>query len=201
MACSEFRFIEREALPVRGTHAVAQGGAITALLCRGLRSATVVARKRATSSLSERIYEHFGAELSCGPHLTAARDLTLAGIGIATWLALHERGGDDFAQSLATKLEGVASVTDQSHAYVALRLGGGKVRDALCKLVPIDLHAGVFKVGDVAATVATHSGIFLWRLSDHVDGTPVFQIAIPRSVAMSFWHAFEESSAEFGLIV
>ncbi len=44
-------------------------------------------------------------------------------------------------------------------------------------------------------------GVTLWRLEDHSDGTPVFEIVVFRSLAGSFWHALSESAAEFGLVM
>jgi sarcosine oxidase gamma subunit len=53
----------------------------------------------------------------------------------------------------------------------------------------------------VASTVASHIGITLWRLDDAADATPVFEVAVFRSLAGSFWHALAQSAAEFGLSV
>ena len=44
-------------------------------------------------------------------------------------------------------------------------------------------------------------GAILWRLPDHGDGSPVFEIAVFRSMAASFWHFLSLSAAEFGLKV
>jgi methylglutamate dehydrogenase subunit D len=79
-----------------------------------------------------------------------------------------------------------------------LRVSGHKVRDALCKLVPVDLHPRTFRIGDVAVTVAAHIGATLWRLEDEQNGNSVFEIAVYRSLADSFWSALSESAAEFG---
>jgi len=95
----------------------------------------------------------------------------------------------------------VASVSDQSSGYALLRLTGPKLRDALAKMLPIDLHERAFATGDVASTLASHVGVTLWRLEDGADGSPVFEIAMFRSLAGSFWHALTSSAAEFGLVV
>ncbi len=44
-------------------------------------------------------------------------------------------------------------------------------------------------------------GVTLWRLEDAADGWPVFEFAVFRSLAGSFWHALSHSAAEFGLSV
>jgi sarcosine oxidase subunit gamma len=77
---------------------------------------------------------------------------------------------------------------DQSDAYAVLRLEGPLLRETLAKLVPLDLHARAFKVGDVAATLAAQMGALLWRLEDDAGGQPKFELAVARSMAESFWH-------------
>ena len=125
-----------------------------------------------------------------------ALDSRLAGnpgamkVGPRTWWVL---GNPDLAG-----VEEIASIVDQSDAYAILRLTGPRVRDALAKLVFIDLHPEAFKPGDVASTVAAHMGATLWRLDDGADGA-VFEIACYRSFASSLWHALATSAAEFGL--
>jgi methylglutamate dehydrogenase subunit D len=73
------------------------------------------------------------------------------------------------------------------------------VRDALAKIIPLDVHPAAFRPGDVASTVASHMGVTLWRLEDAAHGSPVFEFAVFRSLAGSFWHALSLSAAEFGL--
>jgi sarcosine oxidase subunit gamma len=92
-----------------------------------------------------------------------------------------------------------AAIADQSDGQAVLRVSGQKVREALCKLVPIDLHPRAFGVGDVAVTVAAHIGVTLWRLPDELNGHAAFEIAVYRSLAGSFWAALSASAAEFGL--
>jgi len=62
------------------------------------------------------------------------------------------------------------------------------------------LHARSFAPGDVASTIASHVGATLWRLED-ADAAPVFEIAVFRSLAGSFWHTLTDSAAEFGFVV
>jgi sarcosine oxidase subunit gamma len=109
-------------------------------------------------------------------------------------------GGNEFAASLQEEIGSLAAVSDQSDGYAVLRLTGPMLRNALAKIVPIDLHSRAFKPGDVASTVASHMGVTLWRLPDGPDGSTVVEIAVFRSLAGSFWHALSLSAAEFGLI-
>jgi len=176
----------------------------------GLGLATVALRKGQRESLTQCVRERYGIELPQGPHRAAARitavngaaaaGIAFIGTGPEVWLATQEKGGNDFAKSLEREIGGMASVSDQSDGYAVLRLAGPKLRDTLAKLILIDVHPRVFKPGDVASTVAAHVGATLWRLPDGPDGAPVFEIAVFRSLAASFWHALAESGAEFGLL-
>jgi sarcosine oxidase subunit gamma len=167
----------------------------------GRELATVHARKGQIGALTERVREHFGIELPRGPHRRASGDVAFAGTAPEAWLATSEASGKGFALSLKEAIGAVASVADQSSGYALMRLTGPKLRDTLAKMLPIDLHERAFAPGDVASTVASHVGVTLWRLQDRGDGAPVFEIAMFRSLAGSFWHALVSSAAEYGFSV
>ena len=46
-------------------------------------------------------------------------------------------------------------------------------------------------------TAIAHIGVQLWQLDD----APTYELAVPRSMAKSFWTWFSASAAEFGLAV
>ena len=167
----------------------------------GLGLATVIARRGQIEALAQRIRERYEIELPRGNVRKEAHGVAFAGLGPETWLATSEMGGNEFSASLREEIGALASISDQSDGYAVLRLSGTKVRDTLAKLILIDVHPRAFKPGDVASTVASHIGITLWRLDDAADGTPVFEIAVFRSLAGNFWHVLTQSAAEFGLSV
>lgn len=166
----------------------------------GLGIASVLVRKGQLEPLAEHIRKHFGIELPRGPRRIASGAAAFAGIAPEAWLATSEAGGNAFASFLKQAIGDVAAVADQSSGYAILRLTGPKLRETLAKMLPIDLHSRAFQPGDVAATTASHIGATLWRLPDAPDGAPVFEIAVFRSLAGSFWHALASSAAEFGLV-
>lgn len=151
----------------------------------GLGISTVLVRKAKHEALAQRLREHFSIELPQGPQRTTAGDLALAGTGPGAWLAMHERSGNALAVHLRETIGDLASISDQSDGYAVLRVSGPKIRDALCKLVPVDLHPHAFKIGDVASTVAAHIGATLWRLEDGANNSPVFEVAVFRSLVES----------------
>jgi sarcosine oxidase subunit gamma len=165
----------------------------------GLGLATVLARKGKTAALAERVRQRFAIDLPRGPKRVANGAVTFAGTGPEAWLATAERG-DGFTAALRDALGDLASVSDQSGGTAVLRLAGPRVRDALAKGVMIDLHPRAFAAGDVAVTAAAHVGFTLWRLADDPAGA-VFEIAVARSLADSFWHWLAASAAEFRLAV
>jgi heterotetrameric sarcosine oxidase gamma subunit len=160
-----------------------------------LAIARVVARKGKLAALTSRVRERFGIELPQAPRRVETNGLAFVGVGVETWLAVAEGG-----LPLRDVIDDLAAVSDQTSGYAVLRLTGPRVRDALAKLIPLDLHARVFDPGSAASTIASHIAVTLWRLADSADGSPVFELAAPRSYAGSFWHVVTESAAEFGFV-
>ena len=176
----------------------APGRGVVATDRDGLAITRIIARKGQVATLTSRVRERFGVELPQGPRRVETNGLAFVGVGVDTWLAVAEAG---FASaSLREAFGELAATSDQSGGYAVLRLTGPRVRDALAKFVPLDLHARVFDPGAAASTVASHIPVTLWRLAGGSDDLPSFEIAVPRSYADSFWHVVMESGAEFGIV-
>jgi sarcosine oxidase subunit gamma len=154
----------------------------------GLRIASLCVRRGQRAALQERVTGRLGVALPNGARRVTAGVVSAAGTGPGSWLLMCENGGNAWIAALKSAVGDTASVVDQSDAYGVLRLTGPKLRETLAKLVPLDLHPRVFKVGDVAATVAAHIGVSLWRLEDDADSQPTFELAVARSMAASLWH-------------
>ncbi len=181
------------------------GGGVIATDRVGVGIAVVLARRAKTADLAQRMRERFGFELPLGARCARGPNIgagvSLSGIRPGGWLATRDHAGNAFATALREALAGLAYVTDQSDGYALLRLSGPKVRDALAKLLPVDLHPRSFQPGDVASTVAAYIATTVWRMDDAEDGTAVFELAVPRSFAVSLAYALHDSAAEFGLCV
>jgi sarcosine oxidase subunit gamma len=149
----------------------------------------ILARRGQAAVLAQQIQAHFGIALPNAPRRVTSGDVAVLGLGPAVWLAVHE-----FGLALKPVVGNSASITDQGDAYVVLRLTGPDVREALERLIPIDLHPRVFAVGQVAETIAAHMSVLLWRVEDAADGSSVFELAVPRSVCVSFCQALAHTS-------
>lgn len=178
----------------RGRSSGAAG--VTLSLIRGRACAMVIARAGQMQQLARRVQEAYGVALPEGPGCAGVA-VMFVGIGYGQWLALRA-GSDDgaaFEIELRAALAGCASVSDQSDARVALRAGGGRVRDMLAKLLPIDLDERAFPPGSAASSLLGHISATVVRS----DQSPTFEILVSRSYAESLWRAMVAAGAEYGI--
>jgi methylglutamate dehydrogenase subunit D len=103
------------------------------------------------------------------------------------------RGEGVLYRELAAKLEGLASVSDQSHGRVTIRIAGPKVRKVLAKGTPVDLHTDEFPLGHSAVTQMAHAGVHLARVDEDA-----FELSVFRGFAESFWEWLTQQAEEFG---
>ena len=96
-------------------------------------------------------------------------------------------------RELKAKLSGLASVSDQSHGRVILRIAGPKARAVLAKGTPVDLHPDAFPVGKSALTQMAHVGVHLTRV-----GEDAYDLSVFRGFSESFWEWITEQAEEFG---
>lgn len=117
--------------------------------------------------------------------------------GPERWLAMRdvreagEAGDLAFAESLATRLAGLAAVADQSDGLVIVAVQGEAAAAALTKLLPIDLHPRAFGADATALTLAGHIGVQVWRIADG------FELACFRSLATALLEALEGACLAF----
>lgn len=132
------------------------------------------------------------------PRRVGGGGLSLVGLAPDRWLVVGDGPASSASiERLVVRLDGLAAIADQSDAYGVLRLWGPRVRDALAKGCPIDLHPSVFGPGDAATVPIASVPCRLWQ----VDATPAYDILVPRSYAASFWHWLTASAAEYGFEV
>jgi sarcosine oxidase subunit gamma len=159
-----------------------------------LAIAAVIARRGQGEALKARVAEAYGLTLPDGPRRVAGASLAAIGTAPGAWLFTARSPDPRWAQGLGRVLQGLASVADQSDAYIAVRLAGPAAGAILAKGIGLDLHPEAFPVGAAAVTTAAHLGLILWR--EEADAYVVLSF---RSYAESFRHWLTETGAEFGL--
>lgn len=108
----------------------------------------------------------------------------------------ESRGEGALYRELKSALGDIASVSDQSHGRVIIRISGRKARAVLAKGTPVDLYPDEFAVGKSALTQMAHVGVHLTRVGDDAYDLSVF-----RGFAESFWEWITEQAEEFGFQV
>jgi sarcosine oxidase subunit gamma len=167
-----------------GDHALAISQPMFAL-------ATIMARDGGQGAIAAAL----GVDLPQGPCRCTADRIGIIGTGPAVWLAMEEGGDPLWASRLADRLSGCASVADQSSGYAVLRLRGVAACELLQRGAFIDLDPGMFGPGSAAVTTIAHMGVVLWQ----DDAASVFDIAMFRSHAHSFWNWMAATAAAMGI--
>ena len=179
-----------------GRHGRRAGDAgVIATEVRNVGLALVTARKGQRAFLAETVRSTFGVELPDTPRRVAGRGMAFIWSGPDQWLAHMVPAPPAGMEGALAPLAGLAALVDQSHGRAVLRVTGPRVRDALAKGFPIDLHPRAFTTGDTAVTSVAHIGAQIWQ----IDDAPTYEIAVARGFALSFWHWLESSAAEYGL--
>jgi len=161
----------------------------------GLGLATVACRKGQASGLSATVRKAYDVDLPASSRVAQGAAVSFIGYGPEQWLAVSEAlAKEALAGELAAKLQGLASVSDQSGGRTVLRMGGNRARDVLAKGLPIDLDPRAFPLGSAATSAISHIGVQLWQ----ADDTRSYDLAIFRSLSESFWRWLTASAAEFG---
>ncbi|MFG1421435.1 sarcosine oxidase subunit gamma [Roseixanthobacter liquoris] len=169
---------------------------VVAALLSPLALANVVVRREGLDTVAELALERLGVMLPRGPRTASAGDLTLVGTGPGRFLVVGEGiTGDPLLARLAHAFGKTAALTDQSDGQMVIQLSGPRTRDALAKLVPLDLDPSAFKAGDAAATLVALIPVLIWQ----TDGAPTYRFAVPRSFLPAFLRALVGAGAEFGL--
>lgn len=145
--------------------------------------------------LTERCLSRYGIAPPDTPRAVPGEKLDLIWAGPSQWLAVSVRPG--MPVELAAELRGIAAVSDQTDARAVLRLRGRRVCDALAKGCPVDLHPRAFRRGDTFITAIGGIGVQVWW----ADVDDALHLAVPRSMAGSFWSWLLPSAQEYGVEV
>ncbi|HET9446300.1 MAG TPA: sarcosine oxidase subunit gamma family protein [Steroidobacteraceae bacterium] len=180
---------------VRSAYRLRGQPGVLAISISGLGVASVTARKNSLADLMAAIADLYGLQLLDGPRYVASQRCGAAGVAPRRWLAMTESAPSGWASQLAEELRGLAAVVDLSAAYVVTRLQGEYVRAALSRLVPVDLHPTVFRVGAVAVTDLERAPVILIHRS-----AESFELLTARSYAADVEMSLCEAAREWGYI-
>jgi len=138
------------------------------------------------------------ARKGCGERLAAAfkkiGNCDVQWAGFDQYYAVAQgRGEGALYRELKDTLGELATLSDQSHGRIIIRVGGARARQVLAKGTPIDLHRDEFPVGKSAVTQMAHVGVHLTR-----TGEDSFELSVFRGFAESFWEWLTAQAAEFG---
>jgi len=121
--------------------------------------------------------------------LSPIADIRFLGLQSDQIFAVFEPDSADPATEVGNRLKGAAYLTDQSDAWVMIRVWGKAWHATLERICPIDLHPTVFGDGMVARTVMEHLNVIILRQKEDD-----FLLLSPRSSAKSILHALETSA-------
>jgi len=94
----------------------------------GLGLATVACRKGQAAALSAAVRNAYGVDLPASSRVAQGAAVRFIGYGPGQWLAVSVAlANEALAVDLAAKLQGLASVSDQSGGRTVLRIGGSRV--------------------------------------------------------------------------
>ncbi|MBZ9707337.1 sarcosine oxidase subunit gamma [Mesorhizobium sp. ESP7-2] len=181
---------------VSGPHGVHGGVGVTLTEIRNFDLVQVMARRGKAADMASAAKAHFGVAVPETPKTAGATEATLIWSGPDQFFVLS-KGGRHQVASLSPAFAASASLSDQSHARLLIRISGAKARALLAKLSSIDLYPATFPVGAAAATSMDHTSVTLWRGNDAPDGQAVFNVLVFATFAESLWHTMLDSGAEY----
>ena len=158
------------------------------------RTFAVLARRDAGAALIERC-RGFGIVLPATPQRATGRGVAVQWTGPGQWQVQATAAEAERLLGLFASLPALCSTVALDDSRIVLSVGGPRARDALAKMLTIDLHPRAFRPGEAAVTVAGGISVFVSRR----DEEDVFDCAVPRSFALSFWEWLVDSAAEYGV--
>lgn len=107
------------------------------------------------------------------------------------WLAFGDAG---LVQRLASSLGGAASLIELTGARTVIGVSGPRGRDALQKLLPIDLADAAFPIGAAASTIGAWLTVLVWRA-----GPDAYEATTYRSFGLALWKVIGHAAEEYGI--
>lgn len=163
-------------------------GPVTLAEVPDLGLAAVAIPPRGKTALAKAVRGAWGLALPDPGHSAAKNGVRVIRTTPDQLLIAVDGGGLAAEAAVADALGAAGYVTGQSDAFVALRIGGARVRDCLERIVMLDLDPAAFPVDRAERTLMEHMGSIICR-----EGSDSFLLLSGRSSAHSFLHAVETS--------
>jgi sarcosine oxidase subunit gamma len=155
---------------------------------------TIMARRDKGEAAAAAVQKNYGIALPGPGKSGSGTDICFQWCGDNQYYAVAAGMGEGVLyRELKAALDGVASVSDQSHGRVVIRISGPKARHVLAKGSPVDWHPRAFPVGAVAVTQMAHVGVHAQR-----SAGDQYDLSLFRGFSESFWEWLTEQAQEFG---
>lgn len=147
-------------------------------------------RGTADSAFSKAVHSACNCKLPIAPNSSSmCPQGSILRLGPNEWLLVSSGGH----WSVTMMIPG-ATLTDVSHARIAVQIHGDKSSDMLAKGCAIDLHPRQFPAGTCVQTSIAKIGVILHRPQNDDN----FMLYAARSYAGSFWHWLTSAANEYG---
>lgn len=168
----------------------AQGPGVTITPLANVSSVSVIARKGAS------LPDFDGVAFPETGMWSGSSGKRIAADGPGQWrVVARDLPEGELYRDVKAAVESAASVVDQSHGWVSVRIAGDAAPDVLAKGSSIDFHLDSFGPGQCASTQIHHMIVHLTCLDD--EG-PTYEIQLFRSMAGTFANWLRDSAAAFG---
>jgi sarcosine oxidase subunit gamma len=155
---------------------------------------TVITRRGREQAVAAAVEKQYGISMPGTSRTSAGHAVSILWCGDNQYYAIAEGMGEGtLYRDLKAALDGMASVSDQSHGRVVIRIAGPKARHLLAKGSPVDWHPRAFPVGAAAATQMAHVGVHVVR-----TGEQQFEVSLFRGFSESFWEWLTGQAQEYG---
>ena len=171
-----------------------EGPGVRLLIRYPLSIATVIARKDKGQALSARLAAKYGIEAPNPRQMVKGDRITLQWCADQQYYAVaDDRGEGELLAELRSELEGLASVSDQSHGRVVIVVTGSQARALLAKGSGVDFHRREFPVNSAVPTQMAHVGVHVAAPAEDT-----FELSMFRGFSEHFWEWLTEQAQEFG---
>lgn len=167
---------------------------VTISLVHPVSIVTIIARAGKAKALSDAMKKSFGTALPAPGKSARGKAVSFFWCGAEQWFAIAQgmEEGALFA-ALAKSSGGLASLSDQSHARMMLRVEGPDARTLLARGTPVDLHPREFGPDASAMTQMAHVGVHV-----AASGTDGFELSVFRGFGESFFEWLTGQAAGLG---